>query len=120
MGRDLKFIVIDDDLAIRKTLGDVLEAKGFSVVTVGTGKEAIERVKAEHFNVAIIDIRLPDIRGTEVLKQIKQIKPQINCIVITAYPEEDPAETLKHGAADFLVKPIDLDRMLGLIQKMTN
>lgn len=114
----LKFLVVDDDLAIRKTLSDVLEVKGFDVVAVGTGLEAVEKVKMESFNVAIIDIRLPDIKGTEVLKKIKELKPTINCIIITAYPEEDPGKTLSQGAADFFIKPIDLDRMLKVIQKM--
>ncbi len=118
MAKVLKFLVIDDDMAIRKTLSDVLEAKGFDVVSVGTGLEAVEKVKQETFNVAIIDIRLPDIKGTEVLKQIKQLKPQVNCIIITAYPEEDPGKTLSQGASEFFIKPIDLDRMLNVIQKM--
>lgn len=120
MATALKFLVIDDDAAIRQTLGDVLEAKGFDVVTVGTGTEAIEQIKKTDFNVAIIDIRLPDIKGTEVLRQIKQIKPRTNCLIITAYPEEDPSKTLDEGAEEFFIKPIDLDKMLQVIHNMTD
>lgn len=118
MAAALKFLVVDDDESIRKTLEDVLEAKGFSVVTVGTGKEAIELVKKNDFNVAIIDIRLPDIKGTKVLVQIKQIRPLTNCLIITAYPEEDPSKTLDEGAEEYFIKPIDLDEMLQVIEQM--
>lgn len=118
MPQVLKFLVIDDDTAIRTTLSDILEVKGFDVVAVGTGTEGIDKVKSEDFDVAIIDIRLPDIKGTEVLKQIKRTKPQINCIIITAYPEEDPSNTLSQGASGFFIKPIDLDEMLSVIEKV--
>lgn len=118
MGEILKFLIVDDDMAIRMSLADVLKAKKYEVVAVGTGTEAIAKVKEEPFNVAIIDIRLPDIKGTEVLKNIKAINPKINCLIITAYPEEDPGKTLSQGAVDFFIKPIDLDRMLEIIRRM--
>lgn len=118
MAELLKFLVVDDDIAIRTSLSDVMKAKNYEVVAVGTGAEAIEKVKEQEFHVAIIDIRLPDVKGTDVLKKIKEINHNINCLIITAYPEEDPAKTIDQGAVDFFIKPIDLDRMLEIIRKM--
>lgn len=118
MDNPLKFLVVDDYFPIRKTLSDLLGAKKFNVVGVGTGREAIERVGRESFGVAIIDASLPDLDGRTVLRKIKELRPDIRCLMTTASLDMDPQAILREGASDLFTKPIDLERMMDVIGNM--
>lgn len=112
---DQKVLIVDDDEGICKSLSVILKNGGYQVATVSTGKAAIEKVEQEKetLNLAIIDIKLPDISGVKVLRKIKEINPGITCIVITAYPtlaKED--ELLREGAARYFIKPIPIEKLL--------
>jgi len=88
------------------------------VVMAGTGEEALELIEKQHFDILVIDVRLPGRTGLQVSIEVKGSKPYIKSIVITAYPSVDLAvEVMKLGAADYLTKPVAPDNLEKLIQE---
>jgi DNA-binding NtrC family response regulator len=86
MDKHPRVLVVDDDENIRKVLIAILEDEGYVVESAGTAKKAIEMTKRKFYNVALIDIRLPDMEGTELLIQIKDTIPRMRKIIVTGYP----------------------------------
>ncbi|HEX9896592.1 MAG TPA: response regulator [Dehalococcoidales bacterium] len=109
-------LIVDDEPIVRESLRDWLEDAGYKVVTAETGEQALELIMTRDFSVIILDIRLPGRTGITVLREVKEKKPDIKAIIITAYPSSDlTAEAMKLGAIDYLVKPIapdDLERLV--------
>lgn len=106
-----KVLVVDDEPVVCNTLEKFLIKKGHKVSTVLTGKEALKKVKKEKPNVVLLDIRMPDIDGVELLKRIKKIDKKIGVIMITAVKEDDLANKCMNelGAFDYITKPLSLD-----------
>src|SRR5512136_113764 len=86
MAEQARILIVDDDESIRKVLASILEEKGYTVDTAQSGKEAIEKTQSEFYNLALVDIRLPDMDGTEVLASIKETTPPMIKIIVTGYP----------------------------------
>ena len=108
-----KILIVEDDPELGKTLSDVLEVKGYSPVAVLTGKEGVTAVKEEDSPLALLDLKLPDISGIEVLKEIKKISPRTEAIILTAFASIDTAmEAVSQGAFSYLQKPYDMERLL--------
>ena len=103
-------LICDDDKSVNNFLERFLRQKGYlSTQSVGTGQAAIEIIKKEDIKLVLLDIKLPDMDGIETLKKIKEIKKDMNVIMITGFPEEATArEALKLGAYDYIIKPFDL------------
>jgi DNA-binding NtrC family response regulator len=100
--------VVDDDSSIRTTISLILEAEGYIVDAVETGKEAIEKAQSNYYNLALLDYRLPDMEGTVLLGTFKETTPKMVKIMITGYPSTSNAiESLNKHADAFLVKPVD-------------
>jgi heterodisulfide reductase subunit A len=116
-GEKRSILIVDDEKIMRDSLKDWLHQNyGYDVETVETGEDAIELVKKQDFDTIVLDVRLAGKGGIEVLKEIKAIKPQIKCIIITAYPQVDLAvEAIKAGAIDYLVKPFSPSQLERLI-----
>ena len=113
-----KILIIEDEGSQRMLLREFLEERGYTVDEAETGEEGIERVKKMAFDVVLIDIRLPDISGIEVLKEIRKINLEIKAIMITAFQDVKlVVESLKNGAFNYLVKPINLEELLINIRK---
>ena len=113
-----KILIIEDEGSQRMLLREFLEERGYTVDEAETGEEGIERVKKMAFDVVLIDIRLPDISGIEVLREIRTINPEIKAIMITAFQDVKlVVESLKRGAFNYLVKPINLEELLINIRK---
>ena len=111
-------LVVDDDESIRKTLSRTLEKEGYLVEAVENGKQAIEASKKWFFNVALIDIRLPDMEGTELLDRLKKTEPRMVKMIITGYPSLDNAiEAVNKGADGYIMKPFDAGKLLTIIRK---
>jgi DNA-binding response OmpR family regulator len=99
-------LVMEDDLSVAKGLKMVLDEEGYSVNLAGTGELALEAFKQKRFDLLVADLRLPDIDGMEVIKQVKAEKPETEVIVITGYGTAAKAvEAMKLGVHDFLPKP---------------
>jgi len=108
-----KILIVEDDLEMGKTLSGVLKAKGYSPLVVLTGKEGAAAAKEEDISLALIDLKLPDISGIEVLKEIKKNSPRTEAIILTAFASLDTAmEAVNMGAFSYLEKPYDVERLL--------
>jgi len=113
-----RILVVDDDESIRKVLATILEEKGYIVDTVENGKEAIEKSHANFYNLALIDIRLPDMEGTKLLTSMKETTPKMVKIIITGYPSlENAMEAVNKGADAYILKPFNMDGVLNKIRE---
>jgi CheY-like chemotaxis protein/predicted transcriptional regulator len=111
-------LLIDDDETIRKALAHTLTREGFSVDTAPDGKQALEKSQLRHYDLALVDIRLPDMEGTKLLKMLKEKTPEIKEIIITGYPSiENAAQAVNDGADAYLIKPIKPADLLAKIRE---
>jgi len=118
MSQTMKILIIDDDESIRKALSAVLEEKGYVVDTAQCGSEAIDKSKANFYNLALIDIRLPDTEGTKLLKALRDTVPPMVKIIVTGYPSLGNAlEALNKGADAYILKPLVMDNVLKTIRE---
>jgi two-component system NtrC family response regulator len=118
MGRIARILIVDDDENIRKVLMTILEDEGYTVESVGTAKSAIEKTKRNFYNLVLIDIRLPDMEGIEILSKIRETVPKMRKIIITGYPTlQNAMEAVNRGADAYIVKPFDMDKVLKTIKE---
>lgn len=111
-------LVVDDDAGIRKTLSRILEREGYLVEAVENGEQAIEASKKWFFNVALIDIRLPDMEGIKLLDKLKETEPKMVKIIITGYPSLSNAiEAVNKGADGYILKPFNAGGLLEMIKR---
>jgi len=111
-------LVVDDDAGIRKTLSKILEKEGYLVETVENGQQAIKASNEWFFNVALIDIRLPDMEGTKLLEILKEPEPKMIKIIITGYASlQNAIEAVNKGADGYVLKPFDAAELLAMIEK---
>jgi DNA-binding NtrC family response regulator len=117
MSRKSSILIVDDDPSIRKTITAILAEKGYDVEAVGTAKEAIEKSKTGFYNLALLDIRLPDMEGVKLLTKMKETKPKMAKIIITGYPSlQNAVEALNKGADAYIIKPVNIDEMLATVK----
>jgi DNA-binding NtrC family response regulator len=110
--------LVDDQDTIRFFLEKTLKQEGYEAVTARTGAEAIEKAREVVPDLVLLDLKLPDMDGLEVLRRIKEVFPEIGVVMITAFGDIETAVTaMKHGAYDFVSKPINLDQLLMVIKK---
>lgn len=113
-------LVVDDYFADREALKGVLEERGYRVVTAGSGAEAVARVREKHFNVIFLDIRLPDVDGTQIFEQVKAIDPDVAVIMMTGYSEEELVRrAISRGAYTCIYKPFDVEKILTLVGEIS-
>ena len=117
MDKNARILVIDDDVNIRKSLEAILSAEGYNVDLAKNGKEAIKKSESTVYNVALIDIRLPDMDGVELLIRVKDSVPKMRKIIITGYPSvQNAIEAVNRKADAYLVKPVDVKKLLITIE----
>lgn len=113
-----KALVIDDDVSTLQLMRFQLESEGFEVSTAENGKHALEFVKETNFDIILTDLQLPDLGGIEIVKQIKEVLPETEIIMITGFGSTEKAiEATKAGAFYYIEKPVDFDELLILIEK---
>ena len=111
-------LIVEDDTNIRETLSTILQQKGYNTVTAKTGQEAIKKSKAKFFNLALLDIKLPDMEGTKLLITMHRNLPKMMKIMITGYPSlENAVEALNLGADAYIIKPVKPEKLLTLIEE---
>ncbi|MBI4832750.1 MAG: response regulator [Candidatus Lindowbacteria bacterium] len=117
-GKPIHVLIVDDEERIRSTTTTLLKKRNFAVTAVATGKEAVSEIKRGEVDVAILDIKMPDMDGNEVLHEIKKIKPKnVQVIVLTGYGTPDSALAgLREGAFAYLTKPCDVDLLATKIR----
>lgn len=111
-------LIVDDDEVMQETLSDVLRKRGYEIFTVGSGNGALPMIKKNVIDLILLDMRLPDIDGLEVLKKIKEFDNEILVIMMTAYSDVQTAvSAMKSGAYDYINKPFELEELKLLIEK---
>lgn len=114
-----RVLIIDDDTNIRKTLALILQHYGYETELAGTGRQALELAETAVFELAFLDIRLPDTNGVDLILPLKEIQPDIAIIIVTAYASlETATKALNAGASAYLNKPVDMDQVLLTIQQV--
>lgn len=112
----MRALIVDDEVDLVSTLVERLDIRGIEAVGVQTGNDAIARVKAEDFDVVVLDVKLKGESGVEVMKRIKKVRWSLPVILLTGHmSQESSEEGLKAGAIDYIIKPIDI---AALIRKM--
>ncbi|MFC2003371.1 response regulator [Chloroflexota bacterium] len=120
MSEKLKILVVDDNKEFCKNVTDILELKGYEVVSAYDGFKGLEAVKENGFDLVLMDVKMPVMDGVETFKKVKEIAPNTPVIMATAFAVEDLLrEALQHGAYGSLKKPIDFDQLFGLIKQAT-
>lgn len=111
-------LIVDDDEDMLETLSDILQEKGYETETAKTGKEAIKKAEQQFFNVALIDLKLPDITGIEVLQTFRKKYPARMNIIVTAYATlQNAVDAVNLGANAYIMKPIDHERLDQMIKQ---
>jgi DNA-binding NtrC family response regulator len=114
-----RILVVDDDESIRKVLATVLEERGYIVDVAENGKEAIKKSFLNFYNLALIDIRLPDMEGVELLTGLKETTPRMIKVIITGYPSlQNTVDAVNKGADGYLIKPFDMKTVLNTTKEL--
>jgi DNA-binding NtrC family response regulator len=113
-----RILVIDDDENIRKVLETILTDEGYGVESADTAKKGIEKSEKAYYNLALIDVRLPDMEGTELLSKLRGTKPKMRKIIITGYPTlQNAIAAVNKGADAYVMKPFDVEKILQTIKE---
>jgi DNA-binding NtrC family response regulator len=113
-----RILVIDDDENIRKVLATILEDEGYIVETAETAKKGIEKSEKAFYNLALIDIRLPDMEGIELLSKLRNTKPKMRKIIVTGYPTlQNAVSAVNKGADAYVMKPFEVEKILQTIRE---
>jgi two-component system phosphate regulon sensor histidine kinase PhoR len=111
-------LIVEDDPNIRETLNTILQRRGYLTDTARTGGEAIEKSQTNLYNVMLLDIKLPDMEGTSVLRRMHETQPRMIKIMVTGYPSlENSVAALNLGADAYVIKPVSPDKLLVLIEE---
>ncbi len=105
-------LVIDDEQGLRDMLAYVLTERDYEVVTAEGGAQALEKARTQAFDLALCDIMMPGMRGVEVLRELKLLRPDIEVVMATGYATiETAVESMKLGAYDYITKPYEMDHL---------
>jgi DNA-binding NtrC family response regulator len=108
-----RVLVVDDEKPQRDILQMILEAEGYEAATAGNGRQALERVRGQAFDVVLTDLKMPDISGIELLSELMALQPGLCVILMTAHGSIDSAvDAMRKGAFDYLTKPLEKDELL--------
>jgi len=112
-------LVIEDDPLVRESLFEILGLEGYNVQVAGDGKEGLDKLSSRRFDLALVDLRLPDASGIDVLKKAKERFPDLDIIMMTGFGTVETAvETMKMGARDYVTKPINDDEIRIMIRRI--
>ncbi|OGP89346.1 MAG: two-component system response regulator [Deltaproteobacteria bacterium RBG_16_47_11] len=114
-----RILIAEDEKNQRDLLEGFLKKEGFSVEAVANGREALQELEGNFFDVALIDYKMPELDGLQTLREIRNLYPDLPVVMMTAYGTVETAvASMKEGALDYLTKPIDLDELLLMLQKV--
>jgi two-component system response regulator AtoC len=113
-----RVLIVEDEKLIRWSIKSRLEEKGYIVSEVDSGKKAFDLLEEEDFDLMLLDFRLPDTTGLEILRRVRQEAPETSVVMMTAYGTvESAVEAMKLGAFDYLTKPVNLDELTVIVNK---
>ena len=115
----IKVLVVDDDPQVCKTVGMILQEHGYHVQSYTQSRQALQAVRKGPFDIALIDIKMPDMNGLELVEKIKAEDPRVAPVVMTAYPDvQTAAETMRLGARDYITKPFREEQLLAAVERI--
>jgi two-component system response regulator HydG len=118
MTRAASVLLVDDEPLILIAVSDSLSQVGLDVTPIATGKDALQAISGREFDVAVLDLKLPDMSGIDVLRRIRERNHATDVIMITAHGSIPTAvEAMKLGARDFMTKPFETERLLEVIRR---
>ena len=113
-----RILIVEDDENIRETMQNILQQNGYETGTAKTGGEAEQKVKIRFYNLALLDIKLPDMDGTQLLAKLHENTPKMVKIMVTGYPSlENAMEALNQGADAYVTKPVKPAKLIALIKE---
>lgn len=111
-------LIVDDEAGIRKLLMKVLDENGYSPDSAENGAEAIQKANVRYYNLALIDIMLPDINGVDLLAKFKPTRPRTRKIIMTGNPSlQNAVEALNKGADAYIMKPLEIEKVLATLEE---
>jgi DNA-binding NtrC family response regulator len=114
---DLEILLVDDEEELVSTLADRLEFRGYHADAVLSGADAIKKMGQTSYNVAVIDVKMPEINGIEAMKMMLKLQPDIKVILMTGHGSTEEGERgMAEGAFDYMVKPINIDILISKIK----
>jgi NtrC-family two-component system response regulator AlgB len=114
-----RVLVVDDEPVVVNSIRKTLARKSYRVEEAFSGREALERVTAESFDLVLLDMRLPDANGLDLLADMKKQKPELRIVIVTGYASIDTAvEAIKRGANDYMPKPFTPDELSSIASKV--
>jgi DNA-binding NtrC family response regulator len=114
-----RILIAEDEKTQRDLLEGFLRKEGFSVEAAADGREALQKLRGNFFDMALIDYKMPELDGLQTLREIRKLYPDLPVVMMTAYGTVETAvASMKEGALDYLTKPIDLDELLLILQKV--
>ena len=118
--KKLSILVVEDGQSQREMLRDFLREEGHTVGEAENGEQAIRRVREDHYDLILLDYRMPGMDGIQVLRAVKGINPEIDIVIVTAEGTIDMAvEAMKAGAFDYITKPVEFDELLLLMARVS-
>jgi len=120
MEREFEILFVEDDVGLASNLQDILEEKGYPVAVAHNGQTALALFREKIFDLALIDLKLPDMSGEELIDQLTALSPRTEYIIITAYASlEGAAEAVrKKSIIAYEIKPIDIDRLVSFVDQV--
>lgn len=113
-----RVLIVDDEPDIVGNLSDILTEFGYEVEGAVTAKEALDKVEQDNFDVALLDLRMPEMNGIELYREIKNRQPEIAAILVTAYADEVSTSRAEESGIDEIIdKPVDLPRLVGSVNE---
>ncbi len=114
-----RILIVDDDQNIINALKECFDDFNYRLDTVVSGKQALEKITADKYDLVMLDINLPDLSGMDVLKKIKEQKSDLPVLVMTGYVSTEAAiKAMKLGAHEFVTKPFNIDRLMGIVNRL--
>ena len=118
LDKKARILIADDDEKIREAMQTILEDEGYIVDLATSGSEAIAKTQRRDYNIAILDIRLPDMDGIELLKLMKNAEPKTRKIMVTGYPSmQNAIKAVNKNADAYFVKPVDVEKLLIVVKE---
>jgi len=119
MSQKLRILIVDDDRRMTHTLADILSLSGYKPVEAWSGPEALEKVRTQTFNCVLTDVRMPNMDGVELHRQLRQAQPGLPVVLMTAYASDEIVRRgLDEGVVGVYDKPLDLHQLLNFFSSL--